>query len=196
MSSFEGKFLTFLTELRKTTPVSDQLSESLKKALQSVKWDQVGSGLVVQRRKKRLNGYNLFMKDRMGQLKETVSDSNQRMSKISEEWKTLPDEEKTLWKSKALEFVDAPTKLQVKMKSKPKDKPQHWSGYQLYVSENMSTLVDIKPKERMSAIGKLWKGLTPDQQQDFKTRATTKNSVSDCDASVAVTVNSSVVSTV
>jgi len=173
MESFEPKFATFVDILRKTdaTLASDKTVPVLKAALLAAKFDQIG-GSVIVRKKKKLNGYNLFMKDRMVVLKETESDSNKRMSKISGEWKQLTEEQKGGWNGKAKELSEAPVKLQIKIKDK--SKPQRWSGYQMYVSENMSKLVDIKPKERMKTIGGQWKGLSDTEKETYKAKALAK----------------------
>ena len=171
METFEAKFATFVDVLKKTdsTLVTDKTTAVLKASLLAAKFDQV-AGSAVQRKKKRLNGYNLFMRERMSVLKDSVTDSNKRMSQISDEWKQLSEEQKTEWKDKATAITEAPVKLQIKDKTKT----QKWSGYQIFVSEQMSKLTDIKPKERMKTIGDQWKALSDDQKAPYKTKAEAK----------------------
>ena len=174
MESFESKFATFVDILKKTdaTILTDKNTAVLKTALLAAKFDQIAGGVTMLRKKKKLNGYNLFMKERMNVLKETVTDSNKRMSQVSEEWKKLSEEEKTGWKDKATALSEVPTKLQVRIKDKTKS--QKWSGYQIFVSENMAKLTGVTPKERMKTIGEQWKALPEEQKDAFKLKAEAK----------------------
>lgn len=178
MDTFDTKFATFLKSLETNSDLelSDELIDILRAALVGAKFDQVGgaSGSLIIR-KKRLNGYNLFMRERMAVLKETVTDSNTRMSKISEEWNTLDPVVKEEWKEKAKKASSGPIKIRVKAK-KPRKAPK-LSGYQVFVSEKMETLKDIKPKERMTEIGKLWGQQTEEQKGGFKLKAAERNAV-------------------
>jgi hypothetical protein len=166
MESFDAKFSVFVECLSKhKTGFALSDVPAIKESLVCAKFDQVTVAP-----KKKLNGYNLFMRKRMSELKETVTDSNARMGQVSEEWKKLDETEKDGWKQTATaEKVVAPTKLATKVKKERK--PQKMSGYQLFVRERMSSLKDVKPRERMTEISKQWKGLTVVQQEEFKTRA-------------------------
>jgi len=164
MDTFEAKWVVFLDCLAKqktTLAVSDL--EAIRKALVCAKFDHVS---LVQK-KKRLNGYNLFMKQRMADLKESITDSNTRMGKVSDEWKKLVDADKADWKKKAAEVV-SPVKEVAKVKKERK--PHKMSGYQLFVSEQMPLLKEkegVSPKERMSHIGKMWKALSEEEKKVF-----------------------------
>lgn len=174
MESFEQKFTTFTDILKKSDPtiLTDKNTAILKTALLAAKFDQV-AGAAPQRKKKKLNGYNLFMRERMSVLKETVTDSNKRMSQISDEWKKLSVTEKTDWKGKATTLSETPVKIQVKIKDK--SKPLKLSGYQIFVKENMAKLIDVTPKERMKTIGEQWKALSIEQKDAFKLKAGPQN---------------------
>ena len=173
METFETKFAAFLKFVEKESDLelTDELVDTLREGLIKSKFDQVGGSVVI--RKKRLNGYNLFMRERMAVLKETLTDSNKRMSKISEEWNDLDELHKNDWKERAKKVSSGPIKIRVKAK-KP-NKPPKLSGYQVFVSEKMETLKDIKPKERMTEIGKLWSKQSDDEKADFKRKATARN---------------------
>lgn len=172
MSAFEQKFTAFLSTL-KTTGVSlgDDVIAKIKTALQEVKFDQVGAVTPVVVAKKKLNGYNLFMKDRMLKLKESDLDSNARMTQISNEWKALKEEERESWKQKAKDLVPA-EKLPIKLK---KQKVTKLSAYQVFVREQMVELKDLKPKERMTTIGTRWKALPEAKKEEYKVKATAEN---------------------
>jgi hypothetical protein len=173
METFDTKFASFLKFLENDgdMELNDELIDLFREALTSAKFDQVGGNVLA--RKKRLNGYNLFMRERMGVLKETVSDSNTRMSKISEEWNGLDEQIKEDWREKAKKASIGPIKIKVKAK-KP-NKPPKLSGYQVFVSEKMDTLKDIKPKERMTEIGKLWSEQPVEKKEEYKQKANERN---------------------
>lgn len=171
MNTFESKFENFAESLKNTHNIALYNEEALtliKAAMVLSGFSQTGGNIIV-RKKKKLNGYNLYMKDRMEVLKETVTDSNSRMTQISKEWKKLEEPQKQEWKDKAVTLAETPVKAPAKIKEKRKS--HKWSGYQLFVSENMAKMVDVKPKERMSEIGKLWKSQTPEQKDAFKLKA-------------------------
>jgi len=173
METYDVKFAAFIDILRKTdsTLVTDKSTPVLKASLLAAKFDQVAE-FRVQHKKKRLNGYNLFMRERMSVLKDNETDSNKRMLQISTEWNQLSDAQKVEWKEKAHVISETPVKPQTKTKTK--NKTPKWSGYQMYVVENMTKLTDIKPKERMKTIGDQWKKLTDEQKAPYKVAATTK----------------------
>lgn len=182
MDTFEQKFATFLDLVKKSDQKdlwTDQFAENVKQALIAAHFDQVN--IITTGKKKRINGYNLFLKERMLQLKETDLDSNTRMTQISGEWKLMEQGVKDTWKEKAKNVASVePVKLQIKLKksglAKLKVKRSvKWSGYQLFVSENMEKLKDTtQPKERMTEIGKLWKQQTEEQKADYKAKAAVK----------------------
>lgn len=178
MEAFEQKFNTFIDTLKKNPDLkltwTDKMVTAFKAGLVNATFDVMtggGSTQSVVIRKKRVNGYNLFMKERMAQLKEVDHDSNHRMKQISEEWNKLVETDKDNWKQKAVELVPVEsTKTQVKTK-KPK-KSNQISGYQLFVREKMVEIKDkFAPKERMGEIGKSWKLMTAEEKEAINTRA-------------------------
>jgi|UniRef100_A0A6C0BKK1 hypothetical protein len=166
MEAFETKFAVFveyLSKLKTELQVSDL--ESIKTAMISAKFDQV----CVFPKKKKLNGYNMFLKSRMAELQDKEPDSNKRMKQVSEEWGKLTETVKEEWKKKAKEASPPLDQSQVKIKKTRK--PQPISGYQVFVRETMESLKEIPPRERMKEIGKRWKALKPEEQQAYKTKA-------------------------
>jgi len=176
MEVFDTKFAMFLKFLDKESDMilSDEIIDLFRDALMSAKFDHVGSNSVIFK-KKRLNGYNLFMREKMALLKKSVADSNARMSKISEEWNSLDETIKNEWREKARTASSGPIKIRVKVK-KP-NKPSKLSGYQVFVSEKMGTFKEITPKERMTEIGKLWRHLSNEQKDVYKLEATERNEI-------------------
>ena len=170
MEIFEKKFAVLLAGLGKEKIIDledTKMVDTLRQCLINAEFDQYVT------KKKKLNGYNLYMKDRMTVLKETVIDSNARMSQISTEWNALSDEEKEQWKTKAKIQQTLPEKIKLRPKTTPRE--TKWSGYQVFVSEKMSTVKDKKPKERMTEIGRLWRALSDDEHTVYKEKAMAKN---------------------
>lgn len=173
VQQFESQFTALVEFLKKNLegPVSDKMITTLKAGLISSKFDQFGGNLIIKK-KKRINGYNLFMKERMQSLKESGSDadSNHRMTIISKEWKAMTEEERTSWKTKAQAQVAEPVKV-VTRERKPR-KPSKLSGYQLFVKEQMPTLKDqFDRKERMAEIGRRWRALDAAKHEEYKQKA-------------------------
>lgn len=188
MEIFEQKFAAFVEVLKKNADLkltwNDQLVNTFKIALKTAQFDQViSTNIGGYTKPKRVNGYNLFMKERMAQLKETGVDSNSRMKQISEEWNKLEETEKNEWKEKAA--AAQPKKLRIKLK-KP-IKHVKWSGYQMFVSEKMAEIKDkVEPKQRMTEIGKLWKQQTEEQRVAYKSKATAKNEATNAERNPVV----------
>ncbi len=131
----------------------------------------VSGGGSTETKVKKLSGYNLYMREKMAELKAQNVPSGERMGQVSVMWKALNDTEKGVFKTKAAALV--PTGSTTKA-SKGSSGPKKLSGYQLYVRETMPTVkVDatIPAKERMGAIGKLWKALSDDKKAEWKVKA-------------------------
>jgi len=131
----------------------------------------VSSGSVVTKTKK-LSGYNLYMREKMAELKAENVPSGERMGKVSVMWKTLNEEDKAVYKTRASALVGTVTTK--KTVSKVEGGVKKLSGYQLYVRETMPVVkadTTIGAKERMGAIGKLWKALSKETQGEWKVKA-------------------------
>ena len=122
---------------------------------------------------KKLSGYNLYMREKMAELKQNNVPSGERMTIVSQMWKKLNDEEKQEWKNKASVLVPTNTSQKTKTKANT-NVPRKLSGYQFYVKETMATVKNdpnIPSKERMATIGKMWKELNDAEKQNYKTKA-------------------------
>ena len=120
---------------------------------------------------KKMSGYNLFMKEKMAELKTQDVPSGERMGKVSQMWKLVPDEQKTEWKTKA-GLIVGPTIVVANTKKEPGSKKL--SGYQLYLKATMPEVKvngEIIAKDRMGAIAKMWKSLSEEQRGEWKTKA-------------------------
>ena len=122
---------------------------------------------------KKLSGYNLYMREKMAELKTQNVPAGERMTKVSTMWKALNDDEKANWKTKAGGLVPVVTTTQVKA-SKAVTGPKKLSGYQFYVRETMPVVkakAEIAAKERMGEIGKMWKALKDEEKAAYKVKA-------------------------
>ena len=122
---------------------------------------------------KKMSGYNLFMKEKMAELKIEEVPSGERMGKVSQMWKLLSDEQKAEWKIKAGLLVGTTTVVATTTTKKATG-PKKLSGYQLYLKATMPEVKvneAIIPKERMGAIAKMWKALSEEQRGEWKTKA-------------------------
>ena len=177
--SADTKFETFWTALGQCPyDIPQELKPYIKEALHKAGFFDVpttttivSSGTTVTKTKK-LSGYNVFMKEKMAELKAQNVPAAERMGKVSVLWKALTDEEKATWKVKADQV--APVSVSVKATTEKASGPKKLSGYQLYVKETMP-IVKVKPeipaKERMAEIGKMWKSLSEEQKAAFKVKA-------------------------
>ena len=181
-----AKFETFWTTLNQCPyelPV--EIKPYLQKAIQSAGFHEtqtVSSGGALTTapaadKVKKLSGYNLYMREKMAELKDQNVPSGERMTKVSQMWKLLNDEEKVTWKAKAETLVPAATVTKT-VESKPATKeatgPKKLTGYQFYVRETMAVVkanTAIAAKERMAEIGKLWKALSDEQKAAYKVKA-------------------------
>ncbi len=119
---------------------------------------------------KKLSGYNVFLKDKMVDLKEQNIPAGERMSKIGGLWKELGEEEKSVWNKKASDSrpqnVNSTTTKSTQTKK--------INGYQLYVRETMADVkanTDIPATGRLKEIARKWKTLTNEEQNEFKNKA-------------------------
>jgi hypothetical protein len=150
----------------------DDIKSHLKTAIQAAGFNTVSTGTVtVIKAKKKVNGYNLFMKDKTAELKANNTPPDQRMKAVAELWKLLTDDDKKVWKAKA-DAMPAPD-ANVKTVTTP-SAPRSLTGYQLYVRETMPQVksdTTVVAKERMAKIGSLWKALDKSSQEAFSVKA-------------------------
>ena len=185
--STDTKFETFWTTINQCPyelPVD--IKPYLQQAIQTAGFNQASSVISSGGAKattapaadkvKKLSGYNLYMREKMAELKEQNVPSGERMTKVSQMWKGLTDEEKVTWKAKAETLVPAATVTKTVESKATKEAagPKKLSGYQLYVRETMAVVkanTTIAAKERMGEIGKLWKALSDEQKAAYKAKA-------------------------
>jgi hypothetical protein len=184
----EAKFEIFwntLNECPYELPV--EIKSFLKKSLTDAGFSAVvsssapaSSGSVASGVKtKKLSGYNVFMKEKMAELKTQNVPSGDRMTQVSVLWKECTDEDKAEWKAKASASnvgggatSSAPASVASTTSSVAKVKKL--SGYQLYVRETMPDVkadTSVGAKERMGEIGRRWKALTDADHTDWSDRA-------------------------
>ena len=182
--SANAKFETFWTALNSQCPydLPAEIKPFLEKALQSAGFHSEqtvivatgGAAVAGATKTKKLSGYNLYMREKMAELKAQNVPSGERMTKVSVMWKALKEEEKATWKVKAGDLVPATGSGSAKSAPKASTGPKKLSGYQLYVRETMVTVkanTAIPAKERMAEIGKLWKVLKEEERVAFKAKA-------------------------
>ena len=179
-----AKFETFWTALNSQCPydLPAEIKPFLETALKSAGFHSEqtvvvatgGATAAVATKTKKLSGYNLYMREKMAELKAQNVPSGERMTKVSVMWKALKDEEKAAWKVKAGDLVPASSATETKSVAEAKTGPKKLSGYQLYVRETMVIVkanTAIPAKERMAEIGKLWKALKEEERVAFKVKA-------------------------
>ena len=169
--SFESKFERFLTELHNSSyEVPNELNPYFKSALITAGFNQMQVNAiaegnqnpsVAQKKPRKLTGYNVFMKDKMLELKENNIPSSDRMTKVSTMWKSLDDSEKVIWKNKAENLNgNLITNNNQATSSKKNGNPSKLTGYQQFLKDKMPEVKNdplILPKERMSKIASMWK---------------------------------------
>lgn len=182
----DAKFEKFWTALSEVADLPAEIKPHLQTALKTAGYYDTPVAVAVSAvatetaggKTKKLSGYNLFMKEKMAELKAQGVPSGERMGKVGALWKGLSDTEKGTWKAKA-EGV-APSTTAVADKSAPsatatEDKaPKKLTGYQFYVKEQMAIIKDnkaIAAKDRMTEIGKTWKALSDAQKAEYKAKA-------------------------
>jgi len=175
--SVETKFEKLWTLLMNCQyDLPEELKPILKKDMQETGFFDAPTTTVVTTvgtttQTKKLSGYNIFMKEKMAELKAQQVPAAERMGKVSVLWKALYEEQKAEWKAKASQV--APVSVTVKATEKANG-PKKLSGYQLYVKETMPIVkvkAEIPAKERMAEIGKMWKTLSEEQKAEWKVKA-------------------------
>lgn len=128
---------------------------------------------------KKLSGYNVFMREKMAELKADGVVSSERMGKVSAMWKECTEQQKDEWRGKATQLSggsSSSTTTSKKVSTKTPNGTKCLSGYQFFVKNKM---VDVKAdttipsSERMAKLGALWKSLTDIEKEDWKVKAKT-----------------------
>jgi len=176
--SAETKFETFWKVLG-TCPfdIPEELKPHIKEAMQKSGFfdapTQVAPVSTTATKTKKLSGYNVFMKEKMAELKAQNVPASERMGKVSVLWKALSDQQKAEWKNKA-DGLTVTVPVTVNTTPSQPSAPKKLSGYQLYVKETMPVVkakAEIPATERMAEIGKMWKTLSEQQKAEWKAKA-------------------------
>jgi len=205
--SKDTKFASFWQSLTEKFELPEDLKPNFYEALKTAGYYNQPTVLmtagaqVTEKPKKKLSGYNLFMREKSAELKSSGADSSERMKQVAGYWKQLTEVEKAEWKEKASNLdetgsvssvastpsnrsvVATPTTKSTKAK---KDKePRALTGYQYYVQCTMPEVLkddSLKGKERMKKIAEMWGGLAPSEKEEFKVRAQALGTASDEEA--------------
>lgn len=196
MSTFEAKVKVFLAEVNNGAyEVPSEMHPQLRDALVKAGFDKQvsvssapvssGSASSGAKKGKTLNGYNLYMKEKMAELKEQGVASGDRMGKVSTMWKTETAETKEAWKNKAkahnggVSPSDSTVTTASAASAAPSEKKaKGLSGYQLFVQRKMTEVKEdksVEAKDRMKKIGEKWKALSEAEKEQFNKDANEKN---------------------
>jgi hypothetical protein len=167
--SFDTKFESFWVVLNQSQyELPEELKPCLKESLQKAGFDvpvtlsttvvaiPVATG-------KKLTGYNVYMREKMAELKLQGVPSGERMGKVAAMWKLLTEAEKGEWKVKA-----GASSVAVVSKGKK------LNGYNVFMKEMMAILkldASIPAGSRMGEIGKRWKALSDAEKGVYKVKA-------------------------
>ncbi len=191
-ATFEKKFKHFISEINKCPyELPAELHPHFKNALVSAGFDQIDQSTTATNsssgvKSRKLSGYNVYMKEKMEELKQQEVPSGERMVKVSTMWKSADETEKDIYRNQAIEqnalvsTTNTDSAVDSKSKSvKPKKSgPTKLSGYHVYVKEQMPILKEdtsIIHKERMGKIGGSWKLLSTTEQEVYKQKAKEMN---------------------
>ena len=175
----DAKFESFWNALNQCPyELPEEIQPYIKQALKAagffdqgvISTDGTGGGGAVATKTKKLSGYNLFMREKMAELKTQEVPSGERMGMVSQMWKLVSDEQKTEWKNKA---AGLNPQVVATTTTKKATGPKKLSGYQVYLKATMPEVkvnAEIPPKERMGAIAKMWKALSEEQRGEWKTK--------------------------
>ena len=178
MSTQDAKFESFWNTLNQCPyDLPEEIKPYLQNAIKACGfYDTVATSNVnteTSTKTKKLSGYNLFMREKMAELKTQEVPSGERMTQVSQMWKGVSDSDKAIWKDKAASLSGPVAQKTSSSSGAPTTKKL--SGYQLYLRETMPEVkikTEIAPKERMGEIAKMWKALTEEQRGQWKTKAT------------------------
>ena len=175
---FSKKFSIFWTKLSECPfELPIEIQTYMKTSLQTAGFSTVNttasssnSNTNTETKTKKLSSYNIFMQQKMAELKTEGVASGERMGKVAALWKALSDEDKAQFKASNPGTTGTTA---TKVSADP-SKVKKLTGYQLYVRETMAEVkadTTVLPKERLGAIAKKWKVLTDDEKTVFKTKA-------------------------
>ena len=186
--SFDSKFKSFLKILHDGPyELPEELNAYLRSSLLSAGFDAVSAGSSVSsvsvssKPTRKMSGYNVFMKDKMAELKTQGIAANERMGQVSKLWKELSDADKLVWKETATTLNGTTEETTSSPKKVKSSAPKKLSGYQMFVKATMPLVMadtTVTAKERMGAVAKRWKDLSDSDRDGWKAKADAEPTVS------------------
>ena len=182
MNTMETKFNTFLTALNQCPyELPEEIHPFLKQALKTAGFFDASQNThtttnahsTTAPKTKKLSGYNIFMKEKMAELKVQNVPSGQRMTQVSQMWKPLSEEDKAVWKAKANALLPL-TETQINQKKDPNaPKTKKLSGYNLFMKEKMAELKtqNVPSGQRMTQVSQMWKLVSEEEKATWKGQA-------------------------
>lgn len=157
--SFADKVNLFKKEVADKIDLPSDAMDVLVAALKTAKFDAIVTTTITTplitgtpvTGGKVLNSYNMFMKDKMSELKD--------LSAVGAAWKALTESEKAEYKAKSV------THNATVVTSGKSTVKKALSGWQFYMKTEMKTVKDLK------IIGANWKALPKDQQLEWTAKA-------------------------
>jgi hypothetical protein len=185
MSTFVAKFELFWTKVNESQfDLPIEIKAVLEKAMKDSGFDSVvtvaakaDANIVTDGKKKKLSGYNLFMKEKMPELKEANVAGNERMGKIGAMWKALSEDQQKIWNEKA---KGSTVEVKAKAKANGETKTKKLTGYNVFMKEKMAELkeANVPSAERMKKIGPMWKALSEADKKIWNEKASGNASAS------------------
>jgi hypothetical protein len=155
--SYESKLNTFFTILNEELDLPDNAKKVIKNAMLKAGFNKVET-VEVEKTKRKLTGYNLFVRQQMEENKGNT------MATIAVVWKKLSKKETDIWNVKAGQVENV---VKVKAPRKP-------TGYNLFTKEIMPSVKENKKVvvgDRLKEIGKLWQELSDEEKNLYNQRA-------------------------
>jgi hypothetical protein len=182
MSTFVAKFELFWTKVNESPyDLPIEIKAVLEKAMKDSGFETVTTVTInadvaagTDGKKKKVSGYNLFMKEKMAELKAENVPGKERMGKIGAMWKALSEDLHKNWNAKAKEIVGESTaEAKVKVKASGTAKTKKLSGYNVFMKEKMAELKaeNVPSNERMKKIGPMWKALSDAEKKIWNEKA-------------------------
>ena len=184
--SIMAQFEKFWGILSQNLELPDESKPILKNA-----WDQCyieptaspAAGESKPRKAGHINGYNLFMKEKLEELKKDPTlKGRERMGKVALLWKEVPEDQKKAYSAKAATIAPSEPAAPKKTKKSsaaatsseagPKAKRAP-SGYNIFMKVKMGELKaqGVPSGDRMKKMSEMWKALSDDEKKNWKDRA-------------------------
>lgn len=169
-AQFEQFFEKIIDVLEIPKGSESELKNSMLTAWSAIDWPKLAT--------KKITGYRLFVKETSPTITDLVG--KMRLVEVNRRWASYNKEEKKLWSDRAAAFTPEEIELLSNTTKKPhksssashksgegEKKKRQPTGYNLFM-KNKSVLIKSKfstQRERMSAMGKMWKELDEDTKK-------------------------------